>query len=134
MVKAIKITELGEVSIVEPEEDEDYKAMGEREGGRDSWALGVPERWEHKKFRLSMTTLGFFTEEDDLNLTATCLWTFLTSGGEQPIVGTVFLFNETKDEMIDMTMEDFGYIIDCVRKKCTICGQDYVRCKAWHKN
>ena len=132
MVKAIKITECGEVSIVIPEDDEDYKAMGARHGGRDSWELGVPERWEHNKFRLSMTTLGFFTEEDDLNLTATCLWTYLRTGDHQPILGTVFLYNETKDAMIDMTMEDFGYIIDSMRKKCTICGKDYVRCKAWH--
>jgi hypothetical protein len=133
MVKAIKITELGEVSIVEPEEDEDYKAMGARHGGRDSWELGVPERWEHKKFRLSMTTLGFFTEEDDLNLTATYLWAHLRTGGQQPILGTVFLFNETKDEVIDMTMEDFGYIFDCMKKGCSTCGKDYTICKSWHK-
>ena len=66
MVKAIKIEPCGTVSIVEPEEDEDYKAMGARRGGRDGWFLGVPDRWEHKKFKLSMTTLGFFTEEDPL--------------------------------------------------------------------
>jgi hypothetical protein len=80
-----------------------------------------------------MTTLGFFTEEDDLNLTATCIWTYLRTGGEQPIVGTVFLFNETKDEVIDMTMEDFGYIFDCMKKGCSTCGKDYTICKSWHK-
>ena len=133
MVKAIKIDSCGTVSIVEPSEDEDYKAMGARRGGRDSWELGVPERWEHKKFRLSMTTLGFFTEEDDLNLTATYLWCHLRTGGHQHIVGTVFLFNETKDAMIDMTMEDYGYIMDCMQKKCSTCGRPYVICKSWHE-
>ena len=133
MVKAIKIDACGKVSIVEPEEDEDYKAMGERRGGRDSWCLAVPERWEHKKFKLSMTTLGSFTEEDGLNLSACHIWGHLRTGGHQPIYGTVFLHNETKDEVIDMTLEDYGYILDHMEKHCSICGRPYVRCKAWHK-
>ena len=133
MVKAIKITACGKVSIVEPEEDEDYKAMGARDGGRDSWCLGVPERWEHNKFRLSMTTLGFFTEEDDLNRAATHLWNHLRTGGQQPIVGTVFLYNETREEVVDMTMDDFVYIFDCIEKGCSTCGKDYTMCKSWHK-
>ena len=133
MVKAIKIKACGHVSIVEPEEDEDYKAMGERRGGRDSWFLGVPERWEHHKFRLSMTTLGFFTEEDTLNSTATELWNHLRTGGQQPIVGTVFLYNETREDVVDMTMDDFVYIFDCVEKGCSTCGKDYTMCKSWHK-
>ena len=116
MVKAIKITESGEVSIVEPEEHEDYKAMGARHGGTDSWVLGVPERWEHKKFKLSITTLGFFTEEDDLNPTATYLWAHLRTGGQQPMLGTVFLYNETSEAIVDMTMEDFGYLMDHIKK------------------
>ena len=133
MVKAIKIEPCGTVSIVEPKEDEDYKAMGARNGGKDVWFLGVPERWEHKKFRLSMTTLGFFTKEDDFNLTATHLWCHLRTGGQQPIVGTVFLVNETKDDIIDMTLEDYGYLLDCIQKGCSTCRKDYILCKARHK-
>ena len=133
MVKAIKIEPCGTVSIVEPEEDEDYKAMGARHGGRDSWMLGVPDRWEHKQFKLSITTLGFFTEEDDFNLTATHFWNHLRTGGQQPIVGTVFVFNETRDEVVDMTLEDYGYILDCIKKGCSTCGKDYTMCKSFHK-
>jgi hypothetical protein len=133
MVKAIKIEACGTVSIVEPEEDEDYKAMGARDGGRDGWFLGVPDRWEHKKFKLSITTLGFFTKEDDFNLTATHLWNHLRTGGQQPIVGTVFLNNETRDEVIDMTMDDFNCIMECIKKGCPTCGKDFTMCKSWHK-
>ena len=48
MVKAIKIEPCGTVSVVEPKEDEYYKAMDDRKGGKDVWFLGVPDRWEHK--------------------------------------------------------------------------------------
>jgi len=132
MVKALKIKESGEVSLVEPDEDEDYKAMGSRDGGRDSWFLGVPERWEHKKFKLSMTTLGFFTEEDRYNPLATHLWGHLRTGGQQPIVGTVFVYNETRQDMVDMTMDDFAYIMEHIKKGCSTCGNNYTVCKSWH--
>ena len=128
MVKAIKIKACGHVSMVEPEEDEDYKAMGERRGGRDSWFLGVPERWEHHKFRLSMTTLGFFTEEDTLNSTATELWNHLRTGGQQPIVGTVFLYNETREDVVDMTMDDFVYIYLIALKRDVLLAVRTIQC------
>jgi hypothetical protein len=80
-----------------------------------------------------MTTLGFFTEEDSLNRAATHLWNHLRTGGQQPIVGTVFLYNETREDVVDMTMDDFVYIFDFIEKGCSTCGKDYTMCKSWHK-
>jgi len=115
MVKAIKIA-LGQVSEVEADTDQELKEMRVRRGGTDSWALCVPERWEHKKFKLSMTTVGFFTESDDYNLTATYLWKHLRTGGAQPILGTVFIYNESDEAIIDMTMSDFQYLMAHIPK------------------
>ena len=130
MVKAIKIKESGEVSLVEPDNDEDYKAMGLRHGGRDSWCLGLPERWEHKKFKLSMTALGFFTEDDKCNVFATSLWWNLRTGGRwQKIFGTVFLYNETSQDVIDMTMDDHAYIMEHMHKGCSNCESSFNCCE-----
>jgi len=111
MVKFIKITALGEVSEVDEDKDEEYKAMQKRHGGVDSWALILPKPWEAKKFRLSMITLGFFTDADDCNFLATLLWKYLRITEAQPIFGTVFLVNENKDQLINMTLEDFRIIM-----------------------
>jgi len=111
MVKVIKITALGEVSEVDEDKDEDYKAMRKRHGGVDAWALTLPKPWEAKKFMLSMVTLGIFTDADDCNFTATLLWKHLRTTEAQLIFGTVFLVNEDNDDVIDMTLEDFRIIM-----------------------
>ena len=82
-------------------------------------SLVVPEQWEHKKFRLAMTMLDTFNKDDDLNILATMLFRKLRSPHHEPddvICGTVYIANETVDEIIDFTMDDyiFKYIRDMV--------------------
>ena len=112
MVKAIKIKIDGSVEeVVDGREDPEYTAMRMKRS-IDSWCLSIPEHWEHKKFKLSMSCYGFFEPDDPLNKLATFLWLKIRNSGLQPIVGTVYLFNASEDDMIDFTMEDFRYIMD----------------------
>ena len=112
MVKAIKIKIDGSVEeVVDGREDPEYQDMRMRRS-IDTWCLSIPEHWEHKKFKLSMSCYGFFEPDDPLNKLATILWLKIRNSGLQPIVGTVYLFNEDDDDMIDFTMEDFKYIMD----------------------
>ena len=128
MVKAIKITTAGEISEVDDVySDEDYQAMQQTKGGVDSWCLSIPEQWEHDKFKLSMTTLGFFEPSYLFNQIATILWAKLRNGRAQDILGTVFMFNETGDGMIDFTKQDFGYIMEKITGHATIELSDIIK-------
>ena len=68
--RCIKITPDGnitEVSQQQENEDTAYRTQC-------CWSLVAPEQWEHKKFRLAMTMLDTYNEDDDLNILATMLF------------------------------------------------------------
>ncbi|MFM7989712.1 MAG: hypothetical protein ACKPKO_61405, partial [Candidatus Fonsibacter sp.] len=73
-----------------------------------------PETWEHNQYRLTMTMLDTFDyEEDDINVIATTIYRHMRSPDFTPddiILGTVFISNETIDNIIDFTKEDLTYI------------------------
>ena len=80
----------------------------------DGCSLQVPEYWEHKKFRLTMTFPDIFTEHDPLNPLATYIFRNLKHPRGIPddaLCGTVFISNENGDEFLDFTMEDLKYIM-----------------------
>ena len=61
-----------------------------------------------------MTMLDTFDyEEDDINVIATTIYRHMRSRDFTPddiILGTVYISNETADEIIDFTKEDLTYI------------------------
>ena len=106
-------------------------------------ALNVPEHWEHKRCRLTMTMLDAFDCEEDprkgdrpaegdarhrprgdpcgdeLNVLATTIYRCTRSENYAPddmIYGTVYISNETINEIIDFTKEDLTYICKQVLK------------------
>ena len=82
-------------------------------------SLVVPEQWEHKKSRLALTMLDTFNADDDLNILATMLFRKLRPPLHDPddvICGTVYIANETVDDIIDFTIDDYIYIRDRVFK------------------
>ena len=62
MPKAIMITSTGIITEINGMDDPAYKAFANRHGGVDSWSLPTPEQWENNKYRLSIATVGFFTD------------------------------------------------------------------------
>ena len=87
-------------------------------------ALNVPEHWEHKRCRLTMTMMDAFDCEDDpcgdeLNVLATTIYRRTRSENYTPddrIYGTVYIGNENANEVIDFTKEDLTYICKQVLK------------------
>ncbi len=109
MVKSVMITEEGKVHELSQEEE----AAATRGRWYAEHSLQVPERWRFKKFRLTITMLDQFQPEDEPNPLATMLFRKLRAEHYTPddiIFGKVFLANETDDELIDFTKEDFAYI------------------------
>ena len=76
--------------------------------------------WEHKRYRLTMTMLDAFDCEEDIsNVLATTIYRHTRSDNYIPddmIYGTVYISNETADEIIDFTKEDLTYICKQVFK------------------
>ena len=87
-------------------------------------ALNVPEHWEHKRCRLTMTMLDTFDCEEDpcgdeLNVLATTIYRRMRSENYTPddiIYGAVYIGNENANEVIDFTKEDLTYICKQVLK------------------
>ena len=114
MVITAQITPNGKATEMSSEEAEEQK------GGRiyNGAALSVPEHWEHKRCRLTMTMLDTFDCEeepcgDELNVLATTIYRRMRSENYTPdtiIYGTVYIGNENADEVIDFTTEDLAYI------------------------
>ena len=64
-----------------------------------------------------MAMLDLCPEGDQLNILATVLFRRLRYKDQEPddaIFGTVYIANETVDEIIDFTMDDYIYIRDRV--------------------
>ena len=77
-------------------------------------ALNVPEHWEHKRYRLTMTMLDIFDyEEDDMSVLATTIYRHMRPGNYTPddiIYGAVCIGNANANKVIDFTKEDLAYI------------------------
>ena len=114
MVITVQITPNGKVTEMSSEEADKQKGERIYSGA----ALDVPDRWEHKRYRLTMTMLDTFNREDDpcgdeLNVLATTIYRNTRSDNYMPndmIFGTVYIGNETATEIIDFTKEDLAYI------------------------
>ena len=107
--KVIKISVFGEVVEID-EEQEREETKGRTHSG---YCLSFPERWGHdRKFRLTMTMLDIFEPGDDLNMRATIVFNRLrTTVKWTPIHGDVYIANETDEEIIDFTKDDFEYVL-----------------------
>ena len=106
---SIKITPDGNISEVSRQQENEETAYRTQ----CCWSLAVPEQWEHKKSRLALTMLDTFNADDDLNILATMLFRKLRSPHceiDNVICGTLYIANETVDEIIDFTMDDYIYI------------------------
>ena len=120
MVITAQITPNGKVTEMSSEEADKQKGERIYSGA----ALNVPEHWEHKRYRLTMTMLDTFDFEDDpcgdeLNVLATTIYRRTLSDNYMPddmIYGTVYISNETINEIIDFTNEDLAYICKQVFK------------------
>ena len=139
MVITVQITPNGKVTEMSSEEADKQKGERRYSGA----ALDVPDRWEHKRYRLTMTMLDTFNREDDprrgdrpaegdarhrprgdpcgdeLNVLATTIYRNTRSDNYMPndmIFGTVYIGNETATEIIDFTKEDLTYICKQVFK------------------
>jgi hypothetical protein len=78
----------------------------------DGYVLTVPERWGHKKFKLSFVVENYAS---NLNILATEWFNTLytppySSTFNQAIHGNVYILNEDDNGPLDFTLEDFKYI------------------------
>ena len=109
MVITVQITPNGKVTKMSSEEADEQKGERIYSGA----ALNVPEHWEHKRYRLTMTMLDTFDCEEDpcgdeLNVLATTIYRRMRSENYTPddiIYGTVYIDKENANEVIDFTKE-----------------------------
>ena len=85
MVITVQITPNGKVTEMSSEEADKQKGERIYSGA----ALDVPDRWEHKRYRLTMTMLDTFNREDDpcgdeLNVLATTIYRNTRSDNYMP--------------------------------------------------
>ena len=76
-------------------------------------ALDTPDHWEQNKYILAMTMLDRFEANDKPNNMATIIYRNMRSGAYMPedaIYGTVYIPNETTNEIDDFTMQYFMYM------------------------
>ena len=87
-------------------------------------SLIVPEYWQYNnKYKLSMMMKDLFTDNDDINKLATILYNklkFKDNEDNDIIFGTIFLCNESNDNMIDFKYKDFTYVVRCLQQQQNI--------------
>ena len=109
--KVIKISVLGDVSEIDDEQQREET----RARTQSVYCLPFPEYWEHKrKFRLAIAMLDRFETGDAINVMATVLFNRLrtrTPVTDTLIYGDVYIANETDEEIIDFTKDDFKYVL-----------------------
>ena len=103
----IRIKPNQEISEFDPDTDREYINMD-----KDGYVLAVPERWEHKMFKLSFVVENYAS---DFNILATewfnALYTpIYSSTTNQAIYGNVYILNEDDNGPVDFEFEDFNYI------------------------
>ena len=118
MPKALKISgfEITEVEVLNGSgfiQDPDYQ---ERTRLFDSHELTRPATWAYEKFKLAFVCWGQFKEEDEkhMNILGTYIYRMLKHENailRDIIPGPVYLINEDKDGIIDLTKENLRYII-----------------------
>ena len=112
--RCIKITPDGHITEVSQQQEEE-ETMDRMYSG---YALSRPEHWDHeRKFRLTMTMVDVSQEGDRLNTLATALvrrLRYKDHDTDDIILGAVYFANETVNEIIDFTMDDYIYIRDRV--------------------
>ena len=109
----VQITPDGRATEMSSEEADEQKGERIYNGA----ALNVPEHWEHKRYRLTMTMLDTFDCEDDpcggeINVLATTIYRRMRSENYTPddrIYGAVYIGNENANEVIDFTKGDLTY-------------------------
>ena len=112
MVKSVKITPDGKVVEVSEEEEDELKQSRNRDGR----SLLVPEHWKRdRKFRFTLSFLDMYGDTDLFNppLATRLLYDLRhpTVKTKDVICGTAFLSNETLQNLIDFTKDDFDYIV-----------------------
>ena len=120
MAVTVQNTPDGKATEMSSEEADEQKGERIYSGA----ALNVPEHWEHKRYRLTMTMLDTFDCEEDpcggeFNVLATTIDRRMQSGSYTPddiIYGTVYIGNENANKVIDFTKEDLTYICKQVLK------------------
>jgi hypothetical protein len=95
------------ISEFNTETDKEYMEMD-----KDGYVLAVPERWEHKIFKLSFVVENYAS---NFNILATewfnALYTpMYSSTTNQAIYGNVYILSEDDHGSLDFTLEDFKYI------------------------
>ena len=73
-------------------------------------ALDTPQHWDRNHYILTMTMLDTFEAADKPNRMATIIYRNMRSGAYMPddtICGTVYITNETANEIVDFTMHDY---------------------------
>ena len=116
MVKSVKITPDCKVVEVSEEEEDELKSSRNWDGR----SLLVPEHWKNdRKFHLALTFPDMYEDTDTFNPLATRLLYELrhpTVKSNDVICGTAILSNETFEQLIDFTKEDFQYIINTLKR------------------
>lgn len=125
MPKALKISgsEITEVEVSNDSgfiRDPDYL---QRKRPFDSHALARPETWDGRKFSLAFVCWDQFYEkdfsEDTFNILGSYLYRMLKHRNailNDGIPGPVYLINEDRDGIIDLTKEDLRYIVQRSRQ------------------
>jgi len=103
----IRIKPNQEVSELSPETDREYMDMD-----TDGYSLLVPERWEHKIFKLSFMLQNYASNfiilaTEWFNALYAPPFSYFTN---QTIDGNVYILNEDDNGPLDFTLEDFNYI------------------------
>jgi hypothetical protein len=89
----------------------------------DSHALARPETWDGRKFSLAFACWDQFYEtdfsEDTINILGSYLYRMLkhrNAIADDGIPGPVYLINEDRDGIIELTKEDLRYIVQRSRQ------------------
>ena len=128
MVILVKFTPDGRAWEASSEQADDEKSTRVYSG----MALDTPQYWERNHYILTMTMLDTFEAADPLrgdspaegyarrnprgdkpNKMATTIYRNMRSGAYMPddtIYGTVYITNETANEIVDFTIQDFMYM------------------------
>ena len=110
MVKGIKITTNGE-TIEFDDNDDEYNNVE-----KDGYSLMLPERWEHKKYKLAFMVECYSQEYNALGSYLYNRMYLHHQDIDGSIFGDVFIMNENEKDIIDFTKDDMDYILDKLKK------------------
>ena len=108
MPTSVKITT--DSKIVEVSEEQENQEIAGRQ--YDYRVLYTTQHWKFKKYTLTLTFPDRCEETDKFNPMATLIYRHLRHPNVIPddyICGTAYISNETEDDLIDFTKDDFNY-------------------------